>query len=140
VWSVSAEGGSPRQILDSDYFYPTVAPGGKRFAALDAHAPRAVWSIFDLATGHLIARLPSVPSRTVQWTPDGSALISMGGQNGVDNLISYPVDDSEAHVLTHFTTEGIYRFDVAPDGTLAILRGRTILDVVVVTNEAVQHP
>jgi serine/threonine protein kinase/Tol biopolymer transport system component len=137
VWTASADGASPRQILDVDCTYPTISPDGKRFAAGDRHAQPAVWSVFDFTTGRMLARLPSINAwQLAQWTPDGRALISVRGEHGVDNLFSYAIDGSKPHRLTNFTTESIGRFDVAADGTIAVLRGRTILDAVVVTDES----
>jgi Tol biopolymer transport system component len=68
---------------------------------------------------------------SLQFTPDGKAVLYVGRGNGVDNIWVQPLDGSADHPITDFTSDQIWVFGLSPDGkSLAVLRGHYDSDVV----------
>ncbi len=99
VWLIDADGGHPRKIADTDYFWREIrwSPDGGQIAytrTLDAGGPAAdVAGVFvkDLATGEesqaLTLRHSETGSDRWGWTADGLGMIhAKGGPEGVSLL------------------------------------------------------
>ena len=68
------------------------------------------------------------------WAPADDALLFPETHNGVSNLWKLPLDGGPRTQLTHFTSDIIWSFAVAPDGTLFIGRGTVESDAILIHN------
>jgi serine/threonine protein kinase/Tol biopolymer transport system component len=81
------------------------------------------------STKYLVPR-PEI-SFTVAFTPDGKAVAYTIVENGVGNVWVQPLDGSQGHRLTNFTSDRIPTFQFSPDGkSLAVARQHIVSDVV----------
>ena len=137
LWKVAVEGGPPVQITQSLTMYPAVSQKDGRIAcwfSVDAAKPH--WKIAILpAEGGNPTRIFDVPSTVgpdtpLRWTPDGQAITFIDSRNGAGNLWVQPVDGKPAYPLTSFTQGQIYSFSWSKDGTLALSRGLSTSDAV----------
>jgi Tol biopolymer transport system component len=73
----------------------------------------------------------------VRFSHDGKAVVYPTRVNGTDNLWSQPLDGSPGRQITNFQSERIYDFHWSNDGkTLALVRGHTNSDVVLIRDES----
>jgi Tol biopolymer transport system component len=73
---------------------------------------------------------PSI-SGPVRFTADAKSLAYPIFENGAGNIWVEPLDGTQGHAITSFTSERIYEFHWSPDGKrLAVVRGHTDSDVV----------
>jgi hypothetical protein len=68
-----------------------------------------------------------------RWTPDGRALVYCNTSNGVANLWLQPLDGREPKQLTNFNSEWLNSFDISRDGKIAMSRGVTTKDVLLIS-------
>jgi Tol biopolymer transport system component len=70
-----------------------------------------------------------------QWSADGRSIIYMDNRRQTGNLWRQPVSSGTAAQITHFDSEQIFRFARSRDEKqLAVTRGSTISDVVLITS------
>ena len=68
------------------------------------------------------------------WSTDGKYLQFVATRSGVSNLWQHPLEGGPARQLTHFTSDEIFDFSLAPDGSrLFLTRGKVSADVVLLT-------
>jgi hypothetical protein len=77
--------------------------------------------------------IPDLPTGTLlKWSNDGSSLMYVRAENGVSNIWAQQVDGGIPRQITQFKEEDVFGFAPSPDGgSLAVLRGHKISDVVV---------
>src|SRR5262249_27872894 len=78
--------------------------------------------------------IPVGAAEWVRWSADGRALLYCWRDDGVSNIWSMPLTGGPGRRLTQFDTDLIFDFDVAPDGRLAISRGKRVQDIVLIKN------
>lgn len=103
--------------------------------------PQYKIALLDLAATGSPPRLLDADERIssggLKFTPDNKAIAYPIRESGVDNLWVQPLDGSSGHRATSFNAEQISTFEWSPDGkTLAILRGHTDSDVVLIRDTA----
>jgi len=138
------EGGEPVQLTDYATNAPAISPDGKQI----------VCTFWDEAQGNsrtgIIPITGGKPTMTfdgmqnyhlsnrnspIQWTRDSRALTYVKTENNVSNIWLQPLDGGNAKQLTYFKTDRIWHFTWSQDGKqLAIARGRTSSDVVMIRN------
>jgi Tol biopolymer transport system component len=106
-------------------------------AALRAHPTAAISSSVD--NGSAIKRFEigsnSLNNNSLKWTPDGKALLYSVSSDGVANIWKQPLDGSSSTQVTNFKTDGMFRFDISPDGkTLVCARGAWTSDILLIKN------
>ena len=112
----------------------TVSPDGKSIASMlrvaeGRETKIALFSLGSPAPPRLLDI--SRQAHNLQFAADGYSVLYATTENGVGNVWSQPLDGSAAHPLTHFQTEQMWFFSVAPDGkNLAVMRGHYDSDVV----------
>jgi serine/threonine-protein kinase len=92
VWVDRQRRETPISVLHGLYFYPRIAPDGKRVAFFKADPEFDVW-LWDFA-GTTLRRVTSDPGNDVNpvWTPDSDRLIFASERGGVRNLFSQAAD------------------------------------------------
>jgi eukaryotic-like serine/threonine-protein kinase len=134
AWTTSLQGGSPRQFSETQ-----VGAGGiavspdSRLVALESASDTAFETrIVPIGGGPASTRLPPMPSRDLQWTPDGKGLASVDAAR--TNIWVQPIDGGSPYDLTHFTDQSIFAFAWSPDGKrLVVWRGTRTSDIVLLT-------
>ena len=110
--------------------YPYPDPARVKFMIdvipFDGGAPERT---FDAPTGTATSHL------SLRWTPDGRALSYVASEGGVSNIWLQPITGGPARRLTNFTDGVIRAHSWAADGRLALARGRTDQDIVLITSE-----
>jgi len=112
---------------------PRVSPDGLFLAAHARSGEAETFVIFSMKDNALVRRLPGPVGGNYQWDPDGKALISSRRRGNVGNLWRIPIDGGPAVQLTHFTSDLMFQFSLARDRRLAVARGETAHDVVLLT-------
>jgi serine/threonine protein kinase/Tol biopolymer transport system component len=133
LWRVPIDGGAPVQLTDEWAVMPSVSPDGKQVACYYFEGPGANPK---LATGLIpfnggsiskISELAGFPNR---WLTDGSAIGFVSP--GTSNVLALPMNGGPPKQLTNFKSGQIFWFDWSHDGRLAIARGTTVSDVVLI--------
>ena len=68
------------------------------------------------------------------WSLDDDALLFPETHDGVSNLWKFPLNGGQSTQLTHFTSDMIWNFALAPDGTLFVARGNIESDAILIRN------
>jgi Tol biopolymer transport system component/DNA-binding winged helix-turn-helix (wHTH) protein len=137
---VSMDGGEATQLVSEWSIRPNVSPDGKQIAFIkmnDAHK-RMVVALMPFSGGEVtrvFEQMPVPEHLIFRWSPDGHSLHYINIVNGVANIWSQPVNGCNPAQITHFKSDGIFRFAWSRDGkTLALDRGITISDVVLMND------
>jgi hypothetical protein len=107
--------GAIRQVTRrSRYYAPTLAPDGRRLAALHFSRTReATLVVLDAATGAELQRLPNAAGHflvTPAWSPDGRHLYAVAVDRVRGNaLVRYALDGAPVDTLLDFTHDAISR-------------------------------
>ena len=136
---ISIDGGEPVRLTPAAGS-PAISPDGRFVACIFQERPGSLLKIAIIPVdGGPPLRLLDVPvpkevyGPSYCWTPDGRGLIyADGGETGT-NLWLQPLGGGPAQQLTHFESEQINSFDVAPDGRIVMSRGTPTSDVVLIT-------
>lgn len=138
IWKVSIDGGEPVQITNEMSLQPSVSPDGRMIAYFYMDANAWGLAIVPFEGGEPLKRFripPSVSSRIVRWTPDGTDLAYINDSEGVSNIWLQPIDGGSPKRLTNFDSERISYFDWSIDGKQIVCsRGHTTDDVVLISD------
>ena len=138
LWKAPIDGGEPVQITDRASSLPRVSPDGLRIAYVSFRDDRSVSSPTGIAVmpfeGGAPLRNLDIPPQLVQWSADGKSLFYRKSVGGVGNLWRQPIDGGLPTQVTSFTADEIFDFAVSRDGQLAMTRGRSLSDVVLIRN------
>ena len=126
---LTATGGDPT-IVQRDAHEPRGSPDGQFLAAHRRSGTSDEFAIFSMKDGSLIRKLPGAVAN-YEWDNTSTALICSRGAGNVDSLWRVALDGGPPTQMTQFTSDHIYTFSLSPDGRLAIARGETANDVVV---------
>jgi Tol biopolymer transport system component len=135
IRKVSADGGNPVALTDIFSFVPVVSPDGKlvAFRAYPGMMKPFQVAVIPFEGGPPIKTLPIQSS--VEWSPDGEALTYVETTKGVGNIWSQPIEGGQPTQLTNFDSDQIFYHRWSRDGKrLALARGRTISDVILLSN------
>ena len=141
LMKVPSGGGPATQLTDYKAYWPSVSPDGKWIAC--AYSPGqnqpASLAMVPFAGGPpaKIFPLPATAGGLFggsSWTPNGQAISYINTINGVDNVWEQPVAGGPPKPVTHFTSDEIFWFDWSRDGRLALSRGTSPYDVVLIKN------
>jgi Tol biopolymer transport system component len=130
IWKVPVEGGDAVRVIDEDVVRPAISPDASRIAALSVVKDELL--VYDIEGGTPEMSFPApadAKHRVVRWTPDGKAVAYVKTEAGVSNLWLQPLDGSTPKQITRFQDDQIFYFDWYHDGSIAIARGRTQNDV-----------
>ncbi|MDT4897018.1 MAG: eukaryotic-like serine/threonine-protein kinase [Acidobacteriota bacterium] len=137
LWRVSINGGEAVKLNDKFSVSPSVSPDGKFIACYywDEKPDTQLVSALIPFEGGQPVKTFNLPSATVRWTLDGSALTYVDSRGGVSNIWSQPADGGKPVQLTDFKSDQIFAFEWSRDGKqLACARGIMTSDVVLFNN------
>jgi Tol biopolymer transport system component/tRNA A-37 threonylcarbamoyl transferase component Bud32 len=136
LWKVPIDGGEPVQVTDRASSLPQVSPDGKLIAYVYFRDDRRVSLPSGIAVmpfdGGAPLRTFEIPPQEVQWVPDGKSLAYGKSDHGVGNIWRQPIDGGPPTQATNFAAEEVFDFAMSRDGKLAISRGRSLSDVVLI--------
>ena len=143
IGKIPIDGGEPALLVDHvlDTYSP-VSPDGRFVACvyLDERGNSKNWkiAIVPFSGGAPIKLFDARPSplrfAPLRWTRDGKNLAYLDRTNGVSNVWLLNLQNGEAKQMTNFGSNSAWYFDWHKDGRLAISRGKTVQDVVLISN------
>jgi Tol biopolymer transport system component/DNA-binding winged helix-turn-helix (wHTH) protein len=139
IWKVSIDGGEPAQLSPDVAARPEVSPDGKWIACFYLDKKDAVFKValFPFTGGPpaIIEDIAQPDWYILHWSPDSRAINYIATRQGVSNIWSKPIDGGRPRQLTNFTTDRIFRFAWARNGTtLACERGMIINDAILISD------
>ena len=140
IWRVPLEGGTPELLLDLESFLPAVSPDGSRIAFYftDPGNDQLKIGVAGFEGGEIEIELEAEPfygSTRLQWTADGTSLITNTVTGDRANLYRLPLDGGVLERLTDFDDRRLFWYEFAPDGeTLVVARGELSRDAVLFEN------
>src|SRR5262249_41656253 len=124
----------------SDSGFPVISPDNSKVLFQrepDAKDPYSWLGIVPLTGGDakfIRMPIPTGDADLVRWSSDGREILYSWLQGGVGNIWAVSVGGGRPRQLTQFDADYIFGFDVAPDGRLAISRGKRVQDIVLIKN------
>jgi TolB protein len=148
IWKVGLDGGEPVPFVSAAaqakaslppnlWNAQSISPDGRLLAITywDPELNRERVAILDLEGRTAAKRLTMPPVNFVRFTPDGLSLTYVDSQGGASNVWNQPIDGGPPRQVTRFTSDRIFGFAWSRDGKrLALSRGRTRFDVVLISN------
>jgi Tol biopolymer transport system component len=139
LYKIPIEGGQPTVICDNAAGAATMSPDGKLIAYFSTGKESLEISVNSMQDGSIVRRFDggfqSLNKNSLKWTPEGKALLYSKSLDGVANLWMQQLDGRPPKQVTEFKTDGIFRFDVSPDGkSLVCARGGWKHDIVLIKN------
>jgi Tol biopolymer transport system component/predicted Ser/Thr protein kinase len=138
-------GGQARRIIDKVTDVGVFSPDGQQIAALTTEGSgvnfKAMIDIIPAQGGLPVKTFPPVLaiSNIFQYSADGQSLYYPVTAKGVSNIIMQPIGTRTATPMTNFTELQIMGYDYDwKNKRLALARGRTNTDVVLLTQQQVQ--
>ena len=138
IWKVSRNGGDPVQIIKDEASKPSISPDGSKIACYRLNrsvSDQTEIAIYSADGGSPLQTFPAtadVDGRMLKWTPDGTGIVFIVVQAGVSNLWVQPLNGAAPKQITHFESDPIIAFDWAKNGGIAIARGKTQNDVILI--------
>ncbi len=135
IWRMALSGGAPEQLAPPTALRPAISPDGQLVAYFFMDRERWAIAVRRLAGGPPLRTfaIPPTSSRTLRWTPDGSALAYIDNSQGVSNIWRQPLAGGPSSPVTDFRTERIFDFAWSRDGRrLALVQGVDTNDVVTI--------
>ena len=139
------DGGEAKQVVDKLVQVASISPDGKQLAifTVEGTGPvanlKGVIQLIPAEGGAPLKTLPVSSNITggFQYSADGQFLYYPVNQHGVGNIVKQSIADASVTPLTDFKDLNIYgyRFDWGRK-KLAVARGRSLTDVVLVTQQA----
>jgi eukaryotic-like serine/threonine-protein kinase len=131
IKSVSTTTASEPIVMQRNAHDARVSPDGRWLAAHTRSSDSADnFVVYSMKDGSLIRKFPGAVAN-FQWDSTSAALLYSRGAGNVDNLWRAPIDGQPATQVTHFTSDIIFSFAISSDRRLAIARGETANNVVV---------
>ncbi len=138
-------GGEPKQLSDQIVQFAVFSPDGQQIAALISQGNgvnfRSMIEILPAQGGLPVKTFPPITaiSDVFEYSADGKSLYYPVTAKGVSNILSQPVGIETVLPQTNFDDLLIYGYDYDwKNKRLAIARGRSNTDVVLLTQQQVQ--
>lgn len=140
LWKVPISGGKPLELTSYESAYPAISPDGKWIAFLEAEKQESKIALIPMSGGEPVKTFSfnAAPApRTfnyLRWSPDGREIDYEDIRNGVSNIWAQPISGGQPRAITHFNSDYIYNFAWSTTGDLALSRGTTTSDAVLIRN------
>jgi len=144
AWRASIDGGTPQQLTKEPTYIPAISRDGTLIAAMQGEGTATTYKVklivMPASGGAAIHEFDMLPTRNskLRFTPDGKTVAYAAlDDNGVANIWSQSLEGGAPKQITSFKSDIIFDFAWSPDGKqLAVSRGRTSRDVVLLTDTA----
>jgi Tol biopolymer transport system component/DNA-binding winged helix-turn-helix (wHTH) protein len=128
LYKVPIEGGESRRVAGKAIGASAVSPDGKLIAYIAPGKDSWGIAVSSFKDGSAVRRFEpgsnSLNGASLRWTPDGKAFLYSVSSGGVSNIWMQPLNGGQPRQVTDFKADGIFRFDISPDGkTLVCARG-----------------
>ena len=145
IWRVVISGGNPERVApvlgDSIAGFAIISPDGKflayPYSTYTTGKPGDHYAVINASDGSTVKTFDMSREKFDNgpyWSADGKYLQFEATRGGVSNIWQHPVEGGPARQITHFTSEEIFDFSWAPDGSrLFLTRGKFSADVVLLT-------
>jgi Tol biopolymer transport system component len=145
-FKLSIAGGEPVQVSELQLLTraDSISHRGDRMVVWYFDEKTSQWQlgIMSLENGRVLQTLERLLPGTLSpgnmplpaWAPADDALLFLETHNGVSNVWKLPLNGGPRTQLTHFTSDIIWSFAVAPDGTLFLGRGNIESDAILIHN------
>jgi hypothetical protein len=141
----SLSGGDAKQLSDKVFEFGVASPDGQQIAALASQGGgvnfRTMIQILPAQGGLPVKSFPpaSAMSNIFQYSADGQALYYPATARGVSNIVMQPVGSKTITAVTNFDDLLIYGYSYDwKNKRVAVARGRSNTDVVLLTQQQVQ--
>jgi Tol biopolymer transport system component/DNA-binding winged helix-turn-helix (wHTH) protein len=139
LYRIPIERGEPQRVAGKAVGVSSVSPDGKLIAYFAPGKNAWAIAVSSFKDGSLIRRFEvgshSLNNRTLKWTKDGKGLLYANMTDGVGNIWMQPLDGGPPRQVTDFKADGIFCFDVTPDGKgVVCARGGWKHDIVLIKN------
>ncbi|HKV42798.1 MAG TPA: DPP IV N-terminal domain-containing protein, partial [Blastocatellia bacterium] len=141
VWKVPIDGGAaPVEVITVVSMFPAVSPDGKwllcRYSDLKPNSPPKL-AVFPIEGGATPTKLFDINVSGVQegrynWSPDGKFITYIDSKNGSSNIWRQALSGGPSQPVTDLKSGQLFDFDWSKKGDLAISRGTTTTDVVLI--------
>jgi Tol biopolymer transport system component/DNA-binding winged helix-turn-helix (wHTH) protein len=139
LWKVPLSGGEPVQLTESNARWDAISNDGRRISYFFMTDDKWRLGIISFEGGPMLQSLDvpaNLKENSTVWSADDRSLLYIGAVGSVGNIWSLPLDGSAAKAVTNFKSDLTDDFSLSPDGKrLAVARGSTQSDVVMITNE-----
>ncbi len=130
MWKVSAEGGEPVRVTDHPAVQPAVSPDGKLIAYMyfkTRPEPKLYVAPIEGGDPIKVFDVPTLHLFDIDWTPDGKSVVYNAFGNGLDKIVSQPLDGGAPQVLlaAKSEAESISSFTFSRDGKQLIYSAGT---------------
>ena len=146
LMEIPVGGGEARQLTDKLVNFGAVSPDGKQIAALavEGQGANAKPMIEILPSGGGLPVKSFPPSRFIsglfQYSADGQSLYYPITEKGVSNILMQTIAGGPPSLVTNFDNLFLYGYDYDwKNKRLAVARGRTNSDVVLITQQGENH-
>ena len=121
MWKVPAEGGDPIRVTDFPAVQPAVSPDGKLIAYMYFKTPaEPKLYVAPVEGGEPIKIFDALPVRLfdIAWSPDGKTIAYNAFENGVQKIVSQPLEGGAPQILLDAKSEAesIHSFTFSRDG------------------------
>jgi Tol biopolymer transport system component len=138
---ISIDGKDARRLTHNRFTLgPAISPDGTRVAAYFRENPTAVpgkLGILPIDGGDPVVTFDGARgfrNRGLRWKPDGRALTYFVDRGGTTQIWEQPVAGGPPRMIADFDDDFVFWHDWSRDGRLALSRGRTERDAVLITN------
>ena len=138
---MSAEGGEPVRVTDYPAVQPAVSPDGKLIAYMYhktlAERERKLY-VAPIEGGEPIKIIDALPVRLydIEWSPDGKRIAYNAFENGVEEIVSQPLEGGAPQILlaAKSEAESVHSFAFSHDGKQLFMSAGPINQNVVMFN------
>jgi eukaryotic-like serine/threonine-protein kinase len=145
LWRVPVQGGSVQQVSAQPCHSPSISPDGRWIACVSPGAGVSKIAVIPFNGGPAAKVFPvqlradlkfsnaPVPNfGPIRWVPGGRSIAFINNVHGVSNLWVQPLAGGPPKQLTRFQSGRIFSFAWSPKGDLALARGSSSSDVVLI--------
>jgi Tol biopolymer transport system component/DNA-binding winged helix-turn-helix (wHTH) protein len=139
LYKVPINGGDSARVAGQAVGVSAVSPDGNLIGYFTWVKNRWGIAVSSFEDGSLVKTFDlssqSLNNRALKWAPDGKSLLYAASSDGVGNIWLLPVETGPPRQITNFKADGIFHFDISPDGKdLICARGAWKHDIVLIKN------
>ncbi len=121
MWKMRSDGSDPQQLTDLVAVLAAISPDGKMIAFVGKpRSPAPNITIIPFDGGEPIKVLPNAAVSKLEWSRDGKAITYITKNQGIDQIVSRPIDGGDPVVLFRASSEdqNLRPHHWSPDGRM----------------------